>query len=32
MYRALLNGPDDFDGWRDAARRCPAVDDEGKRP
>ena len=21
MYRALLNGPDDFDGWREAARR-----------
>lgn len=21
MYRALLTGPDDFDGWRDAARR-----------
>ena len=21
MYRVLLSGPDDFDGWRDAARR-----------
>ena len=21
MYQALLNGPDDFDGWREAARR-----------
>ena len=25
MYRALLSGPDDFEGWRDAARRLASA-------